>query len=41
MSTINENLNGYINGTRVPVCVECSKDLTPDELGYGHDCEGE
>jgi hypothetical protein len=25
----------------VPVCVECGKDLTPDELGYGHDCEGE
>ena len=20
-------------------CVECDKRLTPDEIGYGHDCE--
>jgi hypothetical protein len=20
-------------------CVECNKKLTPDEIGYGHDCE--
>jgi len=20
-------------------CVECGKRLTPDEIGYGHDCE--
>jgi hypothetical protein len=20
-------------------CVECNKSLTPDEIGYGHDCE--
>jgi hypothetical protein len=20
-------------------CVECDKRLTPDDIGYGHDCE--
>jgi hypothetical protein len=20
-------------------CVECNKRLTPDDIGYGHDCE--
>ena len=40
-NTIEENIRGYMNGTRVPVCFECGKDLTPDELGYGHDCESD
>jgi len=35
------NLNDYLNGKVVPICDECKKELSPDELGYGHDCEGE
>lgn len=40
-NTIEDTLRGYITGWRVPVCFECGKDLTPDELGYGHDCESD
>ena len=29
----------YASGKVVPICGECEKALTPDELGYGHDCE--
>ena len=36
-----KNLGLYANGKIVPVCGECQKSLTPEELGYGHDCEGE
>jgi hypothetical protein len=35
------NLNDYINGKVVPICDECKKELSPDEMGYGHDCEAE
>jgi hypothetical protein len=33
------NLNDYLNGKVVPICDECKKELSPDEIGYGHDCE--
>ena len=36
-----KHLGLYANGKVVPICGECEKALTPpDELGYGHDCEG-
>jgi hypothetical protein len=35
-----KHLAMYANGKAVPICGECEKALTPDELGYGHDCEG-
>ena len=34
-----KHLGLYANGKVVPICGECEKALTPDELGYGHDCE--
>jgi hypothetical protein len=34
-----KHLGLYANGKIVPICGECEKALTPDELGYGHDCE--
>ena len=40
-NTIEDTIRGYITGWRVPVCFECAKVLTPDELGYGHDCESD
>ena len=27
--------------TMMPVCGECRKALSPEEYGYGHDCEPE
>ncbi len=32
-------LNDYLSGKVTPICIECDKELSPDELGYGHDCE--
>ena len=29
----------YSSGKVVPICGECEKALTPNELGHGHDCE--
>jgi hypothetical protein len=29
----------YASGKVVPICGECEKALTPNDLGYGHDCE--
>jgi hypothetical protein len=40
-NAIKYNSKGYMNGTRVPICSECGKDLEPEELCYGHDCEGD
>ena len=40
LDKVKNTLAQYASGKIVPVCVECKKELSPDELGYGHDCEG-